>query len=178
VFYICSTAIVRRARGTRNIPNNNNYQDNSGIDSSNTSNRNNATSNTSSDPSNIWLATSDHMAVPQVIFTDPQIASVGLTEESARSLNIHVRAVETEIGILPGAQLHTDGYDGQAKIVVDEDRHVMVGATFIGPQVGDLLHAATIAIVGQVPLDRLWHAIPSFPTVNEVWISLLEKYGF
>ena len=78
MFYICSTSIVRRARGTRNIPNNNNYQDNSGIDSSNTSNRNNATSNTSSDPSNIWLVTSDHMAVPQVIFTDPQIASVGL----------------------------------------------------------------------------------------------------
>ena len=79
---------------------------------------------------------------------------------------------------MPGAQLHTDGYHGQAKIVIDEDRHVMVGATFIGPQVGDLLHAATIAIVGQVRLERLWHAIPSFPTVNEVWTSLLEKYGF
>ena len=75
-------------------------------------------------------------------------------------------------------ELHTDGYDGQAKIVVDEDRHIMIGATFIGPQVGDLLHSATIAIVGQVPLERLWHAIPSFPTVNEIWISLLEKYGF
>ena len=118
------------------------------------------------------------MAVPQVIFTDPQIASVGLTEESARSLKINVRAVDCEMGTLPGAQLHTDDYDGQAKIVVDEDRHVIVGATFIGPQVGDLLHAATIAIVGQVPLELLWHAIPSFPTVNEVWISLLENYGF
>lgn len=91
---------------------------------------------------------------------------------------INVRAVDSEIGALPGAQLHTDGYDGQAKIVVNEDRHIMVGATFIGPQVGDLLHAATIAIVGQVPLERLWHVIPSFPTVNEVWIILLEKYGF
>jgi hypothetical protein len=79
---------------------------------------------------------------------------------------------------LPGAQLHTDGYDGQAKIVVDEDRHVMVGATFIGPQVGDLLHSATIAIVGQVPLERLWHAIPPFPTVNEIWISLLKNMDF
>src|SRR5918992_236523 len=177
----CSTAIITRATGTHNIisNNNNNYHhDNSGLDSSDTSNRNNAANNTTFDHGNTWLATSDHMAVPQVIFTDPQIASVGLTEESARSLNIHVRAVESEIGMLPGAQLHTDGYDGQAKIVVDEDRHVMVGATFIGPQVGDLLHAATIAIVAQVPLDRLWHAIPSFPTMNEVWISLLEKYGF
>ena len=64
------------------------------------------------------------------------------------------------------------------RIIVDEDRHIMVGATFIGPQVGDLLHAPTIAIVGQVPLEKLWHAIPPFPTVNEVWIDLLENYGF
>ncbi|MFL6495576.1 MAG: hypothetical protein ACJ703_04015 [Nitrososphaera sp.] len=171
----CSTAIITHARGTHNY-HHDNYP---GVDSSsNTSNRNNTTINTSFDPTNMWLATSDHMAIPQVIFTDPQIGSVGLTEESARALKINVRAVASEIGTLPGAQLHTDGYDGQAKIVVDEDRHVMVGATFIGPQVGDLLHSATIAIVGQVPLERLWHAIPPFPTVNEVWISLLENYGF
>jgi pyruvate/2-oxoglutarate dehydrogenase complex dihydrolipoamide dehydrogenase (E3) component len=132
----------------------------------------------------MWLATSDHMTIPQVVFTDPQIASVGLIEESARSLKINIRTVDSDIGTLPGAQLHTDGYDGQAKIVVDEDRHVIVGTTFIGPQVGDLLNAATIAIVGQVPLERLWHAIPSFPTVNEVWTSLknmdfdIRKYTF
>jgi dihydrolipoamide dehydrogenase len=97
----CSTAIVTRARGTHNIisNNNNNYQhDNPSVDSSNTSNRNNAAINTTFDPSTMWLATSDHMAVPQVIFTDPQIASVGLTEESARSLKINVRAVDSEIG--------------------------------------------------------------------------------
>jgi pyruvate/2-oxoglutarate dehydrogenase complex dihydrolipoamide dehydrogenase (E3) component len=162
--------------GTRNISNKN-HHNNSGGNSSNSSNRNAASNNTTFDPSYMWLATSDHMAVPQVIFTDPQIASVGLTEESARGLKINVRTVDSEIGTLPGAQPHTDGYDGLAKIVVDEDRHVVIGATFIGPQVGDLLHAATIAIVGQVPLERLWHAIPSFPTVNEVWISVLEKYG-
>ena len=92
---------------------------------------------------------------PQVIFTDPQIASAGLTEESARSFKINVRTVDWEIGNLPEAQLHTDGYNGQAKIVVDKDRHVMIGATFICPQVGDLLHAATIAIVGQVTLETL-----------------------
>jgi len=118
------------------------------------------------------------MAILQVVFTDPQIASIDLTEHTALSSKINVWEVDWEIGTLPGAQLHTDGYDGQAKIVVDGDRHVMIGATFIGPQVGDLLHAATIAVVGQVPLERLWHAIPPFPTVNEVWINLLEKYGF
>ena len=60
---------------------------------------------------------------------------------------------------------------------VDEDRRVVVGATFVGAGVADLLHAATIAIAGEVPLDRLWHAVPSFPTVSEVWLRLLEAYG-
>jgi pyruvate/2-oxoglutarate dehydrogenase complex dihydrolipoamide dehydrogenase (E3) component len=88
-----------------------------------------------------------------------------------------VRAVDCEMDSLPGAQLDTDGYHGQDKVVVDEDRHVIVGASFIGPQVGDLLHSATIALVGQVSSERLWHAEPPFPTVNEVWISLFENYG-
>jgi dihydrolipoamide dehydrogenase len=60
---------------------------------------------------------------------------------------------------------------------VDEDRRVIVGATFTGADVQELLHSATIAVAGQVPLDRLWHAVPSFPTVSEVWLRLLETYG-
>jgi pyruvate/2-oxoglutarate dehydrogenase complex dihydrolipoamide dehydrogenase (E3) component len=58
--------------------------------------------------------------------------------------------------------------------VIDRDRRVVVGATFVGAGVGELLHAATIAIVGAVPLDVLWHATPAFPTVSEVWLRLLE----
>jgi pyruvate/2-oxoglutarate dehydrogenase complex dihydrolipoamide dehydrogenase (E3) component len=76
-----------------------------------------------------------------------------------------------------GARLHTDGYTGHARIIVDEDRHVIVGATLIGPHVGHLLHFATIAIIAEVPLERLWHAVPSFPTMSEVWLRLLENYG-
>jgi pyruvate/2-oxoglutarate dehydrogenase complex dihydrolipoamide dehydrogenase (E3) component len=114
------------------------------------------------------------MAGPQVIFTDPQIASVGFTEKGAHSLNMNVRAVDYGMDAVIGALLHTDGYSGHARIIVDEDRHV--GATMIGPQVGDLLHSATIAVVGEVPLERLWHAVPSFPTTGEVWLGLLENY--
>ena len=65
---------------------------------------------------------------------------------------------------------------GHARLVIDEDKHIIVGATFIGPQVSELLHSATVAIVSQIPIDRLWHAVPSFPTVSEVWIQLLENY--
>jgi pyruvate/2-oxoglutarate dehydrogenase complex dihydrolipoamide dehydrogenase (E3) component len=102
---------------------------------------------------------------------------VGLTEEDARSLKINVRAVDYEIDTLQGATLHTDGYTGHARIIVNEDRHVLVGATLMGPQVGELLHSATIAIIAEVPLERLWHVVPSFPTMSEVWLHLLENYG-
>ncbi|MEV4170791.1 hypothetical protein [Nonomuraea sp. NPDC049709] len=73
--------------------------------------------------------------------------------------------------------MHADGYRGHARMVVDEDRKVLVGFTLAGPDVAELLHAATIAVVGEIPLDRLWHAVPSFPTVSEVWLRLLEAYG-
>ena len=76
-----------------------------------------------------------------------------------------------------GAGLHADGYEGVAQLVVDTERNVVVGALFVGPDVGELVHAATIAIVGEVPIERLWHAVPSFPTVSEVWLRLLESLG-
>jgi dihydrolipoamide dehydrogenase len=76
-----------------------------------------------------------------------------------------------------GATLHADDYTGTAQLVVDDDRRVVVGATFVGPEVGEMLHSATIAVVGEVPLDRLWHAVPAFPSVSEVWLRLLETYG-
>jgi dihydrolipoamide dehydrogenase len=122
------------------------------------------------------FARADHDMTPQVLFTDPQVASVGLTEEDAKRSGLNTYSVDSEMGIVVGAQLHTDGYVGHAKLVIDEDKHIIVGATFIGPQVSELLHSATIAIVGQVPIDRLWHAVPSFPTVSEVWLQLLENY--
>jgi pyruvate/2-oxoglutarate dehydrogenase complex dihydrolipoamide dehydrogenase (E3) component len=124
-----------------------------------------------------WAATADRAAVPQVIFTDPEVASVGLTEAEARKRGIRVRAVEYDIGHVSGAQLTADGYSGLAKVVVDEDRRVLVGVTFVGQDVGEMIHAGTVAVVGEVPLDRLWHAVPSYPTMSEVWLRLLETYG-
>jgi pyruvate/2-oxoglutarate dehydrogenase complex dihydrolipoamide dehydrogenase (E3) component len=66
---------------------------------------------------------------------------------------------------------------GTARIVVDERRRVIVGATFTGPEINEALHAATIAVVAEVPLDDLWHAVPCFPTRSELWLKLLEAYG-
>ncbi|MFI2361641.1 dihydrolipoyl dehydrogenase family protein [Promicromonospora sp. NPDC019610] len=122
-------------------------------------------------------ATADERAVPQVIFTDPEIASVGHTAASAEAAGLRVRSVEYDLGAVAGASLHADGYTGRAAMVVDEDRKVLVGFTAVGPDVAELLHAATIAVAAEVPIDRLWHAVPAYPTVSEVWLRLLETYG-
>ena len=122
-------------------------------------------------------ATADHAAVPQVIFSDPEVAAVGLTEDQARKAGHRVRAVDVEFSSVAGASLHEDGYRGRARMVVDEDREVLLGVTMVGRDVAELIHAATIAVVGEVPLARLWHAVPSYPTMSEVWLRLLEAYG-
>ncbi len=122
-------------------------------------------------------ASADHLGAPQVIFTQPEVAAVGLTEAAAVEQNLQVRAVDYEIGDVSGARLVADGYAGRARFVIDERRKVLVGATFVGSGTGELLHSATVAIVGEVPIGRLWHAVPSFPTISEVWLRLLETYG-
>jgi len=122
-------------------------------------------------------ATADLRAVPQVVFTDPEVATVGHTAASAAAAGLRVRSVEHDLGSVAGAALHADGYTGRAAMIVDEDRQVLVGFTAVGPDVGELLHAATVAVAAEVPLDRLWHAVPAYPTVSEIWLRLLEAYG-
>ncbi|MBZ4414370.1 NAD(P)/FAD-dependent oxidoreductase [Myxococcus sp. MISCRS1] len=122
-------------------------------------------------------AWADTKATPQVIFTHPQVASVGLTEVKAREKGLPVRTVQYDLGKVSGTSLLGEKLGGTAKLVVDEKRRVVLGATFTGPEVGEMLHAATIAVAGEVSLDTLWHAVPSFPTMSEVWLRLLEEYG-
>jgi pyruvate/2-oxoglutarate dehydrogenase complex dihydrolipoamide dehydrogenase (E3) component len=120
---------------------------------------------------------SDGAQSPRVTFTDPQVAAVGHTEASAREAGLNVRAVEVGSGANAGGSFYGRGAPGTARIVVDTDRSVIVGATFTGPDIGEFIHAATIAVIGEVPLERLWHAVPSFPTRSELWLRLLEEYG-
>ncbi|MGH3982794.1 MAG: dihydrolipoyl dehydrogenase family protein [Pseudonocardiaceae bacterium] len=119
-------------------------------------------------------AWADHRAVPRVTFTDPQVAAVGSTEAQARDAGLHVKTVRYDIGAIAGGALAGKGVHGTAQLVIDQDRRVIVGACFVGPGVAEMLHAATIAIVGEVPLDQLWHAVPAYPTISEVWLRLLE----
>jgi pyruvate/2-oxoglutarate dehydrogenase complex dihydrolipoamide dehydrogenase (E3) component len=120
---------------------------------------------------------SDGACSPRVIFTDPQVGAVGYTLAGARAAGLQVRHVDVDTGGNAGGSFVGRGSAGTSRIVVDEDRRVIVGATITGPEVAEALHAATIAVVGEVPLDDLWHAVPSFPTRSELWLKLLEAYG-
>ncbi len=120
---------------------------------------------------------SDGGASPRVIFTDPQVGAVGLTLAAAQEKGLPVRSVDVETGGNAGGSFVGKGAAGTARIVVDEERRVVVCATITGPEVAEALHAATIAVVGEVPLDDLWHAVPAFPTRSELWLRLLESYG-
>ncbi|MES9536526.1 FAD-dependent oxidoreductase [Actinomadura sp. NPDC000600] len=122
------------------------------------------------------VATADERAVPQVVFTDPEAAAVGLSLEEATRAGHRVRAVDYDLGGVAGASLYADGYQGRARAVVDLDRETLLGVTFVGAGVAELLHSATVAVAGEVPISRLWHAVPSYPTISEIWLRLLEAY--
>ncbi|MEI5525037.1 NAD(P)/FAD-dependent oxidoreductase [Streptomyces brasiliscabiei] len=129
-----------------------------------------------SDPWGTHAATADHAAVPQVVFTDPEAAAVGLSLAEAEQAGHRVRAVDVEFSSVAGAGLYADGYRGRARMIVDLDREILLGVTFVGPAVGELIHSATVAVAGEVPIGRLWHAVPSYPTISEIWLRLLEAY--
>ncbi|MEZ5170685.1 MAG: NAD(P)/FAD-dependent oxidoreductase [Acidimicrobiia bacterium] len=123
-------------------------------------------------------AWADNRAVPSVVFTEPQIASVGMTEATARDAGLDVTAVSVGTGSVAGATVLGRDIEGTCQLVIDDDRQIVVGATFTGPGVQEMLHAATVAVAGEVPLEALWHSVPSYPTVSEVWLRLLEEYDY
>jgi pyruvate/2-oxoglutarate dehydrogenase complex dihydrolipoamide dehydrogenase (E3) component len=122
------------------------------------------------------VTTADSAAVPQVVFTDPEIGSVGLTAQEAERAGRRTRVVDYDLAQVAGAGLYGDGYRGRARMIVDLDRGHLLGVTFAGPGTGELLHSATVAVAGEVPVERLWHAVPAYPTISEVWLRLLETF--
>ena len=121
-------------------------------------------------------ATQDGPGSPRVIFTDPQVAAVGMTEAAARAAGLQVRTVSHPSSGTAGASFVGRSTPGSSQLVVDAARDVIVGATFVGFEVAEWLHAATVAVVGEIPIARLWDCVPAFPTRSEVWLRLLEAH--
>lgn len=123
------------------------------------------------------VAARDDERSPRVVFTDPEVAAVGYTLASARDAGLSVSAVDVATAGTAGASFHGRNADGTSRLVIDDERRVVVGATFVGPDANELLHAATIAVVAEVPVETLMEAVPAFPTRNEIWLNLLKEYG-
>jgi len=119
----------------------------------------------------------DGPLAPRVTFTDPQVAAVGHTSRSAAESGLDVAVYDSETSGNAGGSFYGHDAPGTARWVVDTERRIVVGCTITGAEIADFLHAATIAIVGEVPLERLRHAVPPFPTRSEIWLSLLEQAG-
>jgi dihydrolipoamide dehydrogenase len=122
-------------------------------------------------------AIAEGMGVPRVTFTDPQVAAVGKTLAQAKEEGLNVSATDAQTAMTAGGSFQGKETPGTSRLVVDEDRKVIVGATFAGFETADFVHAATIAIVGEVPLEKLWHAVPAYPSRSEIWLKLMEEYG-
>ncbi|MFE0632775.1 dihydrolipoyl dehydrogenase family protein [Streptomyces sp. NPDC058864] len=120
--------------------------------------------------------TADQHAVPQVFFTDPEAGAVGLSAAQAEEAGLPVKVVDLDFTAAQGANLYADGYRGHARMVVDTDREILLGVTFVGHGISELLHSATIAVAGEIPLKRLRHAVACFPTISEIWTFLLAAY--
>jgi dihydrolipoamide dehydrogenase len=111
-----------------------------------------------------------------VTFTDPQVAAVGLTLEQAEERGIEAVALDVPTGSTAGASFYGKGVDGTCRLVVDRSRAVPIGATFTGFETAEMIHAATVAVIGGVPMERLRHAVPAFPTRSEIWLRLAEAW--
>jgi dihydrolipoamide dehydrogenase len=121
-------------------------------------------------------AIAEGIGSPRVTFTEPQVAAVGKTLDQAREAGIDARAIDVPTDGSAGASFQGKDTGGTSRIVVDEARGTIVGATFTGFETADFLHAASFAIVAEIPIPRLRHAVAAYPTRSEVWLKLLEKY--
>jgi len=120
------------------------------------------------------LRARDGRDAAQVIFTNPQVVAVGLTERQAGEAG---RAVTVRTATYPGPltqlAILRDGFEAQAKLVIDSTTQTIIGATFVGPEVSEIAQAATMAVVAQIPLSVLTHVVSPHPSLNQIWDPLI-----
>ena len=119
----------------------------------------------------------DYRAVPRVTFTDPEVGSVGITEQQARDRGLNVRIGLTQVPESARGWIHKTGNDGLIKLVEDADRGVLVGATSVGPTGGEVLSMLTTAVHAQVPTSTLRSMIYAYPTFHRAVEDALSKMG-
>ncbi len=122
-------------------------------------------------------AIAEDLGSPRVTFTDPQVAAVGKTLAQAEEAGIDAHAIDVPTDGTAGASFYGKDTGGTSRLVIDQISETIVGATFTGFETADFLQAATVAIVGEVQLQRLRHAVAAYPTRSEIWLKLIEAAG-
>jgi pyruvate/2-oxoglutarate dehydrogenase complex dihydrolipoamide dehydrogenase (E3) component len=116
----------------------------------------------------------DYRAVPRVTFTDPEVASVGLTQAQAVDAGLDVLVGKADLAATSRGWIHGPGNDGFIRLVADAGRRILVGATVIGPSGGEVMSALAVAIHAEVPVDRLLHMIYAYPTFHRGILDALR----
>jgi pyruvate/2-oxoglutarate dehydrogenase complex dihydrolipoamide dehydrogenase (E3) component len=119
----------------------------------------------------------DYRALPRVTFTDPEIGAVGLTEQQARERGMKIQIGQTSLPSSARGWIHKAGNAGFIKLIADAERGVLVGATSAGPVGGEVLSALTVAVHGEVPVERLRHMIYAYPTFHRAIEDALRNLG-
>ncbi len=112
-------------------------------------------------------ARADHLAVPRVTYTDPEVASVGLSEHVARERGIDVKVVQTDPGEAARGYI-ADFHGGVLKLIADRSRGVLIGATLVTPRAGEILGELVLALKVGTPLKTLADVIHPYPAFNRV----------
>lgn len=114
-------------------------------------------------------AVADYKAIPRVVFLEPEIACVGLTEASAREQGIDVRTTSLELSGTDRTETYGKDLVGGVGLILDAARGVLVGAWAVGPEAGEWIHTPALAIKAEIPLAILQDFVPQFPTFSELW---------
>ncbi len=118
----------------------------------------------------------DYSAIPRVVFSDPEIAAVGLTEEQARERGLDV--VTSHVALADAiARPWTYEKDprGDLGLIADRGRQVLVGAWAVAPLAGEWIHQAVLAIKTHTPLEVLRDTVAQFPTFSEAYLKGVER---
>jgi dihydrolipoamide dehydrogenase len=121
-------------------------------------------------------ARADYRALPRVTFCDPQVAGAGKTEDQAAEERIEVEIGRAEIGSVARTSTYTRDYDslpGFLTLIADRRRGVLIGAYAVGPEAGEWLQQATLAIRAEVDIHVLRDTIQPFPTFSEIFVNAL-----
>jgi pyruvate/2-oxoglutarate dehydrogenase complex dihydrolipoamide dehydrogenase (E3) component len=118
-------------------------------------------------------ARADHSAVPRVTFTDPEVASVGISEAAAREHGLNVITASADPAETARGYIH-DFHDGALKLIADRDRGVLIGATLVTPRAGEILGELVLALKVGTPLRTLADVIHPFPAFNRVLGAVLQ----